>query len=189
MAKYTVFESVNMGSTKYAERIFDAVAATDIENGTFGYLNGLKVISGSNKEPNIYNFVAGTKTGLKAGDIVVADNPAWTEDTSKITNQRRDQYIIPAGTRFRVRVVRKNDEFGISKEGITTASQSKLDVGAYLTIDATTGKLVASDTAATSPIMEAVVQRKRVTGGVLATPVRNYGSSTTIYEAKITTLA
>lgn len=184
MAKTTVFESVNLASTKYAERIFDAVAETDIENGTFGYLDGL-----ATGESNTYNFKAGTKTGLKAGDIVVADNPAWTEDTSKITNQRRDQYIIPAGTRFRVRVVRKNDEFGISKEGITTASQSKLDVGAYLTIDATTGKLVASDTAATSPIMEAVVMRKRNSGNTLVTPLRNYGLSTVIYEAKITTLA
>ena len=41
MANYTVFESVNMKSTHYAERIFDAVATEDIENGTFGYLDGL----------------------------------------------------------------------------------------------------------------------------------------------------
>lgn len=189
MAKYTVFESVNMGSTKYAERIFDAVAATDIENGTFGYLNGLKVISGSNKEPNIYNFVAGTKSGLGAGDIVVVDNPAWSEDSSKITNQRRDKYIIPAGTVFRVRVVKKNDEFGISAEGITVASRTNLDVGAYLTIDSSTGKLVAATTADSTPIMEAVVMRKRNSGNTLVTPLRNYGLSTVIYEAKISTLA
>ena len=189
MAKYTVFESTNMGSTKYAERIFDAVAATDIENGTFGYLNGLKVISGSNKEPNVYNFVAGTKAGLTAGDIVVVDNPAWDYDTCKITNQRRDKYVIPAGTVFRVRVVKKNDEFGISAEGITAASRTNLDVDAYLTIDSSTGKLVAAASTASTPIMEAVVMRKRNVGNTLVTTAHNYGYTTTIYEAKITTLA
>lgn len=189
MAKMTVFESTNMASTKYAERIFDAVAATDIENGTFGYLNGLKVISGTNKEPAIYNFVAGTTAGLKSGDIVVVDNPAWSYDTSKITNQRRDQYIIPAGTVFRVRVVKKNDEFGISAEGITAASRTNLDVGAYLTIDSSTGKLVAAASAASTPIMEAVVMRKRNVGNTLVTTAHTYGYATTIYEAKITTLA
>ena len=38
MAKMTVFESTNMKSSRFAERIFDAVAEEDIENGTFGYL-------------------------------------------------------------------------------------------------------------------------------------------------------
>ena len=184
MAKMTVFESTNMASTKYAERIFDAVAATDIENGTFGYLDGL-----ATGETNTYSFVAGTKAGLKAGDIVVADNPAWSYDTSKITNQRRDKYIIPAGTRFKVRVVKKNDEFGISAEGITAASKTNLDVDAYLTIDSSTGKLVASTTAASTPIMEAVVMRKRNVGNTLVTTAHTYGYTTTIYEAKITTLA
>ena len=113
---YTVFESTNMASTKYAERIFDAVAATDIEVGTFGYLDGL-----ATGEVNTYNFVKGTKSGLTIGDIVVVDNPVWTEDTSRITNQRKDKFIIPAGTRFRARVVRKNDEFAESIDGFTSA--------------------------------------------------------------------
>ena len=39
---YCVFESTNMGTTKYAERIFDAVFTEDVENGTFGYLDGLE---------------------------------------------------------------------------------------------------------------------------------------------------
>ena len=49
---YTVFESTNMASTKYAERIFDAVSTEDIENGTFGYLDGL-----ADGEDVTYNFV------------------------------------------------------------------------------------------------------------------------------------
>ena len=31
---YNVFESTNMGSTRYAERILDCVADVDVENGT-----------------------------------------------------------------------------------------------------------------------------------------------------------
>lgn len=183
MAK-NVFISTNMKSTKYAERIFDVVAAVDVENGTFGYLNGL-----ATNQTHIYNFVPGTKAGLVAGEVVVADNPAWKEDTSRITNQRRDNYVIPAGTPFRVRVVAKNDEFGTAIEGVTSASQSAMDVGAYVTIDSSTGKLVASATAASTPIMEGKVMRKYVMGATLATAAHNYGLAKTIYVVKIDTLA
>lgn len=180
MAIYTVFESVNMGSTRYAERIFDAVADVDVENGTFGYLNGL-----ADGETNVYNFKAGTKAGEK---IVVVDNPAWNEDSSRTVNQRKDKYIIPAGTKFRVRVVKVNDEFGITAEGITAASRAKLAVGAYLTIDAT-GKLVAADKATEGAAMEAVVERQRMVGGSLVTAAHTYGYSKVMYEARIKVLA
>lgn len=197
MAKYTVFESTNMASTKYAERIFDAVADKDIENGTFGYLNGL-----ADGESVIYNFVAGYKKGE---DIVVVDNPAWTENESKITNQRRDKYINEAGVPFRVRSIKKRDEFAITIEGITEATRTLLtnptdkDAPIYLTIDENTGKLVAStttkatvaetdDSTDTSIDFEATIMRKRMVGGLLSTPLRNYGYSNPIYEAKITTL-
>lgn len=180
MAIYTVFESVNMGSTHYAERIFDAVADVDIENGTFGYLDGL-----ADGETNVYNFKAGTKAGAK---VVVADNPAWTEDASRTVHQRKDKYIIEAGTKFRVRVVKVNDEFGITIEGVTAASKVNMDVGAYLTIDAT-GKLVAADATKEGAVMEAVVERKRVVGGTLATAAHNYGYSKVMYEARINALA
>lgn len=180
MAIYTVFESTNMGSTHYAERFFDAVATTDVENGTFGYLDGL--VEG---ESNIYKFVAGTKKGEP---VVVVDQPAWDEDTCRITNQRKDKFINEAGVPFRVRVVRKNDEFGITAEGITSASRDKLKEKAFLTIDST-GKLVASDTTTSDAIMEAIVERKRITGGIIATVTHKYGYSRTIYEAKVKTLA
>ena len=180
MAIYTVFESVNMGSTRYAERIFDAVADVDVENGTFGYLDGL-----ADGETHVYNFKAGTKAGEK---IVVADNPAWNEDSSRTVNQRKDKYIIPAGTKFRVRVVKVNDEFGITVEGITAASRAKMAVGAYLTIDAT-GKLVAADAASEGAVMEAVVERQRMVGGSLVTAAHTYGYSKVMYEARIKSLA
>lgn len=181
MANYTVFDSTNMGSTHYAERIFDAVCTADVENGTFGYLDGL-----ADGETYVYNFKVGTKTGAQ---VMVADQPAWTEDTCRRTNQRRDKFVIKAGTRFRVRVVKVNDEFGITVEGVTPATQSKMDVGAFLTIDATTGKLVASATAATTPVMEAEVMRKRAIGNALVTAAHNYGHSAVMYEAKIKVLA
>lgn len=180
MAIYTVFESVNMGSTHYAERIFDAVADVDVENGTFGYMDGLV-----ENEANVYNFKAGTKAGEK---VVVADNPAWSEDTTRTVNQRKDKYIIPAGTKFRVRVVKVNDEFGITAEGITAATREKLEVGAYLTIDAT-GKLVAADATTDGAVMEAVVERKRMVGGSLVTAAHTYGYSKAMYEARIKVLA
>lgn len=178
---YTVYESVNQASTHYAERIFDAVADVDVENGTFGYLDGLV-----ENEANVYNFKAGTKAGEK---IVVADNPAWSEDTTRTVNQRKDKYIIPAGTKFRVRVVKVNDEFGITAEGITAATREKLAVGAYLTIDATTGKLVAKDATTSGAAMEAVIERKRMVGGSLVTAAHTYGYSKAMYEARIKTLA
>lgn len=187
MAKYTVFESTNMASTKYAERIFDAVADKDIENGTFGYLNGL-----ADGETVIYNFVAGYKKGE---DIVVVDNPAWTEDESRITNQRRDKYINEAGVPFRVRSIKKRDEFAVTIEGVSEATRELVsgavdfsDAPIYLTIDAKTGKLVASENKVTDADFEATVMRKRIVGALLSTPLRNYGHSNPIYEAKVTTL-
>lgn len=177
---YAVFESTNMASTKYSERIFDAIATTDIENGTFGYLDGLV-----ENEDAVYNFVAGVKAGE---DVVVADNPAWDVDTSKITNQRKDKYIIPKGTKFRVRVVKKRDEFGISIDGVTVASKAKMDKGAYVTIDATTGKLVASDSKTDDAVFEGVVLRKKTKGGTLVTTANTYGYSRVMYEVKVTTV-
>lgn len=179
MAIYTVFESVNMGSTHYAERIFDAVADVDIENGTFGYLDGL-----ADGETHVYNFKAGTKAGAK---VVVVDNPAWTEDASRTVHQRKDKYIIEAGTKFRVRVVKVNDEFAISREGFSHASQNYVTTGCNLGIT-DEGKLeIISETEGAA--MVAVVERKRVVGGTLATAAHTYGYSKVMYEARITALA
>lgn len=182
MAKTTVFESTNMKSSRFAERIFDCVCEDqDVENGTFGYL-GDQVEEGS----HIYKF----KKGFKAGEaVVVADQPAWDEDTCRITNQRRDKFVIKAGTPFRVRVVAKNDEFAITIEGVTAASQAQMKIGAFLTIDQDSGKLVASASASgESPVMEAVVERKRIVGGTLATAAHNYGYANEMFTARIKVL-
>lgn len=181
MAIYTVFESTNMASTKYAERIFDAVADVDVENGTFGYLDGL-----AEGEDVIYNFKAGTKEGEA---VVVADQPAWTEDTCRRTNQRKDKFVIEAGTPFRVRVVKKNDEFAISAEGFTSATKEKAAAKKFVTIDASTGKLVVADAPTEDAVMNAEIMRKRVLGGLITTAAHKYGYSRDMYEVKVKALA
>lgn len=181
MAIYGVYESVNQKSTKGAARIFDCVASADIENGTFGYLNGL-----ATGESVIYNFVAGTSTGK---EIVVVDQPAWTADTTYKSNQRKDKFIIPAGMKFRVRVIAIDDEFAVNKACVTTASVANFAINAFVTIDSTTGKLVASATTTANASFEGTVMRKRVQGATLVTTANTYGYSRDMFEIKVITLA
>lgn len=185
--KHAVFESVNMGSTHYAERIFDAVCDTDIDNGTFGYLGGL-----ADGYSNIYKFTVGAKKGES---VVVADQPEWTEDTSLTSNQRRDKFFIPAGVPFRVRVVKVNDEFGITIEGVTSDTQSVVTDekdfaknNVFLTVN-TDGKLKAASSTDPEAVMEARIERKRMVGSTIVTDVRTYGHAYEMYEARIKVLA
>ena len=181
---HAVFDSVNMASTKYAERIFDCVCDEDVDNGTFGYMAELV-------DRNIYKFVKGTKAGEK---VLVVDVPAWDEDESSVLNQRRNRFYIPAGTPFRARVVKVNDEFGITIEGVSADTQSVVSEqtdfmanDVFLTVG-DDGKLVASATSTDGAIMEARVERKRLMGAKLITPLRQYGSTNYMYEARIKVL-
>lgn len=187
MPKYSVFESTNMRAVHFAERIFDCVCDEDVENGMFGYFEEL-----ADGYTHIYKFVKGTKEGAP---VVVANNPAWSEDECRRSNQRRDQYIIPAGTPFRAFVLHENDEFGITIEGISAATQSvvadQTDFAAndvFLTIGAD-GKLVASASSTEGAVMEARVERKRIIGATLITSAHNYGYENAMYEARIKVLA
>lgn len=182
---HTVFESVNMASTKYAERIFDCVCDEDIDNGTFGYMAELV-------DRNIYKFVKGTKEGEK---VLVADMPAWDEDESSMLNQRRNRFYIPAGMPFRARVVKVNDEFGITIEGVSADTQAVvtgesnfMENDVFLTVG-DDGKLVAATAATDGAVMEARIERKRIHGRKLVTDLRTYGSDYTMYEARIKVLA
>jgi hypothetical protein len=184
MALYNVFESTNMQSTGHgSKRIFDVVADVDIENGTFGYLNGL-----ADGFSHIYNFAKGTKDGEV---VIVADQPAWDEDECRRTNQRRDKFVIKAGTPFRARVVAINDEFAIAIQGVSVDTRSLvLDATdyvateVYVTIDAE-GKLVASNTKTDNETFEGRVMRKRIIGGVFNTPIQNYGYSYAMYTVRV----
>lgn len=182
---YTVFDSVNMASTKYAERIFDCVCDEDVENGTFGYMAELV-------DRNMYKFVKGIKAGEK---VLVVDVPAWDENETSVLNQRRNHFYIAAGTPFRARVVKINDEFGITIEGVSAATQTVVSEqtdfmanDVFLTVG-DDGKLVASATSTDDAIMEARVERKRLMGAKLVTPLRQYGSDNFMYEARIKVLA
>lgn len=177
MAEYTCFESQNMLSTHYAKRIFDAVCETPVENGTFGYLDGVDTEGGV-----IYKFVAGTKEGH---EVVVVDQPAWTEDTSRMTNQRKDKFRVEANTPFRCRVVAKDDEMGLSVPGFTGTPE----IDKYVTID-TNGKLkVEAGAAAEDAVMVGKIMRKRQIGSTLVTPLRDYGYTRMMYTVKVESLA
>lgn len=182
---HTVVDSVNMASTKYAERIFDCVADVDLDNGTFGYMAELV-------DRNIYKFVPGTKTGEK---VLMVDVPVWDEDESSVLNQRRNRFYIPAGTPFRARVIKVNDEVGLTIEGVSADTQAvvteQTDFKAndvFVTVG-DDGKLVASATSTDGAIMEGRVERKRLMGAKLVTPLRTYGSDNFMYEIRIKVLA
>ena len=186
MAKYCVFESTNMRAVHFAKRIFDCVFDEDIENGTLGYLGELV-------ESNVYKFVKGYKEGAQ---VVVVNQPAWTEDECRRANQRRDKFVVPANVRFRAFAVDMDDEFGISIEGVTPATREVVENvtdfmtnDVYLTIDADSGKLVASTSSTEGAVMEARIERKRMVGGLFVTEAHKYGYRQDIYEARIKVLA
>lgn len=182
---HTVFESVNLGATHYAERIFDCVCDEDIDNGTFGYMEELV-------DRNIYKFVKGVKEGEK---VLVAHMPEWDEDETSKLNQRRNHFFIPAGMPFRAYVLKVNDEFGISIDGISADTQTVVSEqtdfmtnDVFLTVG-DDGKLVASASSTDGAVMEARIERKRMHGAKLITPLRQYNSDYSMYEARIKVLA
>lgn len=130
MAKYNVIESVNMKSTNYAERIFDVVLDEDIENGTFGYLDGL-----AEGETHIYKFKKGTPTAGK--DLIVIDQPVWSPDSIIQRRLKESDWINKKGAVVRARVVGHTDEIGFNEKGFASKAP---EVGVKLTVDAN-GKL------------------------------------------------
>ena len=171
-----VFESVNLSSTGGATRIFDCVADEVIENGMVGGLGDL-----ADGETHIYKFNKGVPEG---NTYVIVDQPCWNPDESRMTNQRRDQFVIPAGTPFRVRELARNDEFGLNKEGFTIGSQAQVKVGAYVTVDTATGKFVAQADKPGSGSYGKIM-RKRMLGETLVTTAHTYGGTMELFEIRI----
>ena len=176
MAVYSVCETTNLRAVHYAKRIWDAVADFDVENGMLGYVDGL-----AEGETHTYNFVKGTKAGK---EVVLAHNPEWTEDTSRMTNQRKDKFFIPAETKFRAFTLAVGDEFALSKEGFA----GEPEVGKYVSINEN-GKLAVADEAPADAIMVGKIMRKRQVGSTLVTSLRTYGYQRMMYEVKVETLA
>ena len=69
MAIYGVFDSTNMKSVHRGGNIFDAIATTDIENGTVGYLDGV-----ADGERVVYNFKPGVKAGKTVAGATLVEN-------------------------------------------------------------------------------------------------------------------
>lgn len=176
MAVHTVCETSNLRCVHYAERIWDAVADFDVDNGTIGYLDDVVVEGGV-----IYNFKAGTKAGKTP---VLAHNPEWTEDTSCRTNQRKDKFFVPAGVPFRAYTLTEGDEFALSAEGFVGTPE----IGKYVSVDAD-GKLVVADAPVDGAVIVGKIMRKRQIGSTLVTKVREYGYKRMMYMVKVETLA
>jgi hypothetical protein len=177
MAKiHTVAETTNVRAVHYAERIWDAVSVEDIDNGTFGYLNGVETEGGV-----IYNFEKGTKDGAP---VVMSHNPEWTEDTSNRLNQRKDKFFVPAGVPFRAFTLHEGDEIALSAEGF----EGTPEIDKYVSINAD-GKLAVADAPVEGAAMVGKIMRKRQIGSTLVTGARTYGYSRMMYTVKVESLA
>ena len=173
---HTVAETSNLRCVHYAERIWDAVSPEDIDNGTFGYLDGVETEGGV-----IYNFVKGTKEGAS---VTMAHNPEWTEDTSNRLNQRKDKFYIPAEVPFRAFTLHEGDEFALSAEGFA----GEPVVGKYVSINGD-GKLAVADAPVEGAAMVGQIMKKRMIGSTLVTGIRTYGYSRMMYTVKVESLA
>lgn len=172
---HTVAETTNLRAVHYAERIWDAVSNVDIDNGTFGYLTN------PTDGGVIHDFAKGTKDGAF---VVMAHNPEWTEDTSRLTNQRKDKFFIPAGVSFRAFTIKEGDEFALSPEGFAGTPE----VGKYVSINSD-GKLAVADAPVEGAAMVGKIMRKRQIGSTLVTDVRTYGYERMMYTVKVESLA
>ena len=175
MAVHAVCETTNLRAVHYAERIWDAVSNVDIDNGTLGYLE--------DKEDGgvIYDFKAGTKEGAP---VVLVHMPEWTEDTSRMANQRKDKFVNAANVPFRAFTLAEGDEFALSTEGFVGTPE----VGKYVSINEN-GKLAVADAPVEGAVMVGKIMRKRQVGSTLVTGVRTYGYARVMYTVKVETLA
>ena len=175
MAVHAVCETTNLRAVHYAERIWDAVADIDIDNGTIGYLEN------PSDEGVIHTFKAGTMEGKAP---VLVHIPEWTEDTSNRLNQRKDKFFNPAKVPFRAFTLKVGDEFALSPEGFA----GEPVVGKYVSVDGN-GKLAVADAPADGAVMVGKIMRKRQIGSTLVTKEREYGYARMMYTVKVESLA
>ena len=173
---HTVCETSSLRAVHYAERIWDGVAAEDIDNGTIGYLDGQVEEGGV-----IYNFIKGTKEGMSP---VLVHMSEWNPDTSNRLNQRKDKFFNEAGVPFRCFTLHKGDEFALSTEGFVGAPE----IGKYVSVNEA-GKLVVADAPVDGAVMVGKIMRKRQIGSTLVTGVRTYGYARMMYMVKVESLA
>lgn len=173
---HVVCETTNLRAVHYAERIWDGIATEDIDNGTLGYLDGQYEEGGV-----IYNFVKGTKEGATP---VLVHMPEWNYDTSRMTNQRKDNFFNEAGVPFRCFTLHEGDEFALSEHGFAGTPE----IGKFVSIDAN-GKLAVADAPVDGAVMVGKIMRKRQIGDTLVTTLRTYGYERMMYTVKVESLA
>lgn len=173
---HCVAETTNVRAVHYANRIMDCVCDEDVDNGTFGHIEELVEDGGV-----IYKFVKGVVAGKK---VLMAHNPEWTEDTSRMTNQRKDKFYIPVYVPFRGFTLEEMDEVSLSAEGFT----GEPEVDKYVTVG-DDGKLVIADAPVDGAVMSGKIMRKRQVGSTLVTGVRTYGYARMMYEVQVESLA
>ena len=81
------------------------------------------------------------------------------------------------------------DNFSTAIEGFTVETREAAAAEKYATIDAATGKLVVADAPDDGAIMNAKIEKTRMLGGVLNTPVRNYGYARKMYDLRVESMA
>lgn len=172
---YAVFESVNMASTRGAARIFDAVCATDVQNGTIGY------ISFAAKNNGFYTFTAGVKEGET---IVIVDQPAFDAECSRLAKNHRSNFIVKANTPFTVRELKKNDVIGISDYSIK--DNSGLAVEHFVKVADEDGTMTYSAVTTPDAKVEFTVEGVRMSGGAIAGKKGMVGKQVKIVELRLT---
>jgi hypothetical protein len=139
-----IFESTNITGRNYF-----FVSTVDLENGMLVHKGGL--IPGSK---DVYEALIPTAGTISAEPVYAVGNPAWSYDSSSIVNQNEDNYIIKAGTVFRVYGLKPTDKFGIADYGIDGTPV----VGQFVGLQAGSGKPVAAASAPSTAFVGKVIQ-------------------------------
>lgn len=98
-------------------------AETDIENGSLVTKGDLVA-----NERDIYTCAAPATATLATAPVFLVANPAWSYDTSKVTNQNEDEFINKKGRAFRVYELKPYKRFRVSV-GMLTGT---VEVGSYV---------------------------------------------------------
>ena len=139
-----IFESTNITGRNYS-----FVSAVDLENGMLVHKGEL--VPGSK---DVYEALIPTSATINDEPVFMVGNPAWSYDTSSVVNQNEDNYIVKAGTVFRVYGLKVTDKFGIADYGI----EGTPVVGQYVGLQAGSAKPIAAASAPATAFVGRVIQ-------------------------------
>jgi hypothetical protein len=122
-------------STRITGKNYSFVSTVDLENGMLVHKGEL--VAGSK---DVYEALIPTASTIANEPVYVVGNPAWSYDASSAINQNEDNYVIKAGTVFRVYGMNVTDKFGVADYGI----EGTPVIGQYVGLQAGNTKPVAS---------------------------------------------